>query len=379
MVENCLLDGARHAVVIVGGGPAGCATAIALASCGVEDAVVIDMQRHSPWRIGEALPPAGRHVLQRLGVWEDFLSQGHLPSAGSCASWGNPDLHYNDFLLDIQGKGWHLDRAVFDAMLSAAVAARGGAVVCGFRLRDAARRDAGGYLLSFENEDGACARVRADFLVDATGIAASAARRLGVARNQIDCLAVLCAVFDLEEPDAIPSQTLLEACEYGWWYAAKIPEGRMIAALAVEPFQHQRFGDLGAWLSALHATRHVARWLQQGKAAVANGAELETALAPSAILSRVVGERWLAVGDAAGAYDPVSVQGIVKALCDGEVAAGAIARFLAGAGERPLLAYQDEVFARFRDYMRLHQHLYGLERRWPQSPFWRNRLYLYHR
>ena len=98
------------------------------------------------------------------------------------------------------------------------------------------------------------------------------------------------------------------------------------------------------------------------------------ALAPSAILSRVVGARWLAVGDAASAYDPVAAQGIVKALCDGEAAADAIAGFFAGAGEAPLLEYQDGVFARFTDYLRLRQHLYGLERRWPQAPFWQNRL-----
>jgi flavin-dependent dehydrogenase len=341
----------------------------------VEDVVVVEKQRHPGWRIGEAIPPAGRPVLQRLGVWEDFLAQGHLSSAGSCASWGNPDLRYNDFLLDRQGRGWHLDRAGFDAMLSAAVVERGGAVVQGFRLRDAERCDAGGYVLSFENENGAKAHVTADFLVDATGIAAGAVRRFGVARNQIDCLAVICAVFELDAPDAVPSQALLEACEYGWWYSATLPKDRMIAALAVEPFQRRRFSEIGTWLPALRATRHVARWLERGKASLADGPKLETALAPSAILSRVVGERWLAVGDAASAYDPVSAQGITKALCDGEAAADAIAGFFAGAGEAPLLAYQDGIFARFRDYLRLRQHLYGLERRWSQSPFWRNRLH----
>ena len=49
-------------------------------------------------------------------------------------------------------------------------------------------------------------------------------------------------------------------------------------------------------------------------------------------------------------------------------------KFLAGAGDVPLLKYQDGVFARFTDYLRLRQHLYGLEQRWPQAPFWQNRL-----
>jgi flavin-dependent dehydrogenase len=340
----------------------------------VEDVIVVDMQRHPGWRIGEAIPPAAGPVLRRLGVWDAFLAQNHLPSAGSCASWGNPDLGYNDFLLDMQGKGWHLDRSAFDAMLSATVTARGGTVVRGFRLREAERRDANGYALAFENENDQRLHITADFLVDATGIAAVAARRLGVARNQIDCLAVISAVLDLQEPGAVPSQALLEACDYGWWYAAKLPQDRMIVALAVAPSQRHHFDESAAWLPALRATHHVARWVERGQAALANAPKLETALAPSAILSRVVGDRWLAVGDAASAYDPISAQGIVKALCNGEAAADAIAGFIAGAGEAPLLAYQDGVFARFRDYLRLRQHLYGRERRWPQSSFWCNRL-----
>jgi flavin-dependent dehydrogenase len=345
-----------------------------LAAHGIADVVVVDAHGRPQWRIGEAIPPASGAVLRRLGLWDAFLAQGHLPSVGSCASWGKPALGYNDFLLDMQGRGWHLDRAGFDAMLSAAVSAAGCTLMRGFRLRTAERGDDGDYRLGFEGEDGARMGVAAGFLVDATGIAAGAARRLGVARNPIDCLAVVSAIFDLAAPAEVPSQTLLEACEYGWWYAAKLPGERMIVALAVEPAQHRRFGETGAWLAHLHRTSHAARWLTRGRAVLGGSGELATALAPSAILSRVVGERWLAVGDAASSYDPISAQGIVKALCDGEAAAEAIAGSFGGAGEAPLDAYQDGVFARFRDYLRLRQYLYGLERRWPQAPFWQNRL-----
>ncbi|MCC4593800.1 FAD-dependent oxidoreductase, partial [Xanthomonas campestris pv. cannae] len=39
----------RCAVAIVGGGAAGCATALALAARGVEDVVVVDMGRAAGW------------------------------------------------------------------------------------------------------------------------------------------------------------------------------------------------------------------------------------------------------------------------------------------------------------------------------------------
>jgi flavin-dependent dehydrogenase len=358
--------------VIIGGGVAGCATALALATHGVDDVVVIDAGRRHGWRIGETIPPAACMVLNQLGLWNDFRAQRHLASTGSCASWGNPDLRFNDFMRDPHGLGWHLDRAAFDEMLARAVAARGGGLFGGLRLREVVHDFGSDHVLSFEGCDGTLARIAAGFLIDATGIAAGAVRRLGVARNQIDCLSFISGIFDLAEPDAVPTRTLLEACCSGWWYIARLPHGRLIAALAVDPSAQRNFREIGAWMAALHATRHAAHWLSGAKAA-AMERPLHVALAPSAILSRVAGRRWLAVGDAASACDPLLSQGIMKAMHDGAAAARAIASCLAGAGEAPLLAYQEDVFARFRQSLRLRQHLYGLERRWWQAPFWQRR------
>lgn len=358
--------------MIIGGGVAGCATALALAAHGVDDVVVIDAGRQHGWRIGEAIPPAACMALNQLGLWNDFRTQRHLASTGSCASWGSPELRFNDFMLDPHGLGWHLDRAAFDAMLASAVAARGGRLLSGLRLREVVHDAGSDHVLSFEGCDGTRARIAAGFLIDATGIAAGAVRRLGVARNQIDCLTFISGIFDLAEPDVVPTRTLLEACHFGWWYMARLPHGRLIAALAVDPTAQRDFREIGAWMTALRATRHAVHWLSGG-GAQPMGRPLHVALAPSAILSRVVGERWLAVGDAASACDPLLSQGIMTALHDGVAAARAITACLAGAGEAPLLGYQEDVFARFRQSLGLRHHLYGLERRWWQAPFWQRR------
>jgi 2-polyprenyl-6-methoxyphenol hydroxylase-like FAD-dependent oxidoreductase len=319
--------------VIIGGGIAGCATALALATRGVDDVVVIDAGRRHGWRIGEAIPPAARIALNQLGLWNDFRTQRHLASTGSCASWGNADLRFNDFMLDPHGLGWHLDRAAFDEMLASAVAARGGRLIGGLRLREAVHDAGSDHVLSFEGCDGSRARIAAGFLIDATGIAAGAVRRLGVARNQIDCLTFISGIFDLAEPDAVPTRTLLEACHSGWWYMARLPHGRLIAALAVDPSAQRNFREIGPWMAALRATRHAVDWLSAGKAA-AMDRPLHVAQAPSAILSRVADRRWLAVGDAASACDPLLSQGITKAMHDG-VAAARGRPMLGGCGRSP--------------------------------------------
>ena len=52
--------------------------------------------------------------------------------------------------------------------------------------------------------------------------------------------------------------------------------------------------------------------------------------AESALLSPIAGEGWLAVGDAAASFDPLSSHGIGAALWSGELAAVVLRRFLNG-------------------------------------------------
>lgn len=355
-------------VVIVGGGVAGCATALALLQRGVRDVTIIEAGPAAPFRIGESLPPAAADPLRRLGLWEDFLAQAHLPSDGSASSWGKDDLGYNDFFFDPRGVGWHLDRRRFDTLLSDTAEHRGARLLRGHRLRSL-ERDEAGWRLGIEGPDGASER-KAGFLIDASGVGAAAARRLGVARNEVDCLTVTHGLFELADPEAVPARTFLEAAEAGWWYAARLPGGRMIAAFAAD----RTSGALvpAAWAAAWQATRHIGPAIRRGRP-LDEAPGITTSPAASAILSRVVGSDWLAVGDAACSYDPLTSHGIVKALQDGELAAAAIS---ASHSERDatLAAYQKGVFTRFTDYLRLRHHLYGLEHRWPDAPFWRRPL-----
>jgi 2-polyprenyl-6-methoxyphenol hydroxylase-like FAD-dependent oxidoreductase len=90
------------------------------------------------------------------------------------------------------------------------------------------------------------------------------------------------------------------------------------------------------------------------------------------MLDRVEADRWLAVGDAASALDPIAAQGIYKALMDAADATMTIAAAV-GRIEPPPWRYSDRVAARFEDYLANRAHLYELEQRWTDAPFWRQR------
>jgi 2-polyprenyl-6-methoxyphenol hydroxylase-like FAD-dependent oxidoreductase len=96
-------------VIILGGGPAGTATALALTQSGYA-VTVLERSRYESARIGETLPPDARRPLVELGIWKQFLADGHIESPGIAAAWGRSELYHNDFIVNPYGPGSHLDR-----------------------------------------------------------------------------------------------------------------------------------------------------------------------------------------------------------------------------------------------------------------------------
>jgi len=190
-------------VVIVGGGPAGCATALALRSHAPSLSVtLIEASTYAEPRLGETLPPIGRTLLEHLGVWEKFRADGHQPLYGTAAAWGAPVAREHPFICSPHGAGWHLDRGAFDASLANAAAARGVTLLRSTRVTDVNT-------------------LRARFLVDATGRTATLARRLGARMVGDDRLVAFTQLF--EQRNSAEPRTLVEAFRDGWWYTARVP------------------------------------------------------------------------------------------------------------------------------------------------------------
>jgi flavin-dependent dehydrogenase len=358
-------------VVILGGGPAGCATALTLAGLGMFRVLVVEAGRYEAVRIGESIPPDIRVVLEELGVWQDFLKENHEPCLGSCSSWGADELGYNDFLFNPLGNGWHLDRKRFDAFLARKVLQHGNALVTGTRFDGCERAAADGFRLRLKGDDGQARMVGARFVVDATGMRSSFARCMGASRLFLDQLLCITAFFELPGSANFSKLTMLEAVEYGWWYAARLPNRRLAVAVASDPkiIKQNALRRRNHFLGHLEKTSHISAEL--AGCHFVDDCQM-TCAAPSFFLDQVGGNGWLAVGDAASAYDPISSQGIYKALSDGSRAGEAIAASLRGSDIR-LGEYRLSIASRFQQYLANRNFFYGLEQRWPKSDFWTRR------
>lgn len=365
---------ANYQVAVLGGGPAGCSTALALRRRGVLDVLLVEAGNYDAVRIGESIPPESRLLMEALGIWQDFLAEGHEPCLGSCSVWGDDAPGYNDFLFNPHGNGWHLDRRRFDAFLARK------AVEGGVELWSQTRYDGveplgdDGFALQL-TADGEPRTVTARFVVDGTGSRSLLARPLNAVRRVHDRLSYVATFLEAPASAVLSRLTLLEAVDIGWWYAALLPDRRVAVAVASDPeiVRNAELHRKDVWLARLAETRLISRELagcQPG--CQPESADMVLRTAWSSLLDPVCGRGWLAVGDAASSYDPISSQGIHKAMLDGLQAAEAIAAWLAGE-PRALDEYRAAIAGRFDDYLGMRNYFYERERRWPSAPFWMRR------
>jgi hypothetical protein len=150
-----------------------------------------------------------------------------------------------------------------------------------------------------------------------------------------------------------------------------LPAGRVVVAVASDPdaIKAKTLHQPESWRSCFEQTRHLAARFVHCEACP-GPLRFRTAL--SAVLDRPWGSGWLAVGDAASSYDPISSQGIYKSLLEGREAAKAVVDWLGGTSAG-VEAYGAAINRRFADYLGLRNYFYDLEQRWPTAPFWARR------
>ena len=332
-------------VAIVGGGPAGTAAALTLLRYSKLRPVVIERSHYDGWRVGETLSPGVLPLLNYLGAESVLTEHGQRPAYATSASWGGADVVSRDFLFTGGGDAWHLDRTRFDRSLADLVVDRGGTVLLGTTAVPTAR-----------------------FVIDASGRHASFARTQGAHATADDHLTGLVALF--EGGDNSQTATLVEAVEDGWWYSARLPDQRTVVAFMTDAdvVRASHLSEEQAWLERLGETRPTR--LRIVDARLVHGPV--ACPAHSQLLAPLAGDGWIAAGEAAAGFDPLSSMGIGYAITSGIQAARVAASTLGGDTTHARL-YASDVTRHYQAYLARRQAYYLIEKRWPDSPFWARR------
>jgi flavin-dependent dehydrogenase len=327
----------EHEVCVFGAGPAGLAVAARLLDSG-HDVVVLDRPPRARAWGGESFSASIREPLATLGLWDGFMRAGHVEGHERQSAWGG-EPWAESAILRPNGTLWHVDRERFDDDLRAAVRQRADVVVP-YRRLDAVRREAGKWRVTL---DGA-AEVVAGFLVDATGRLRALGHRLGARIEADDRLLGLTASVARPDSPVDLRSMMIEATQFGWWYAAPTPRGHVVVM----------FTDADLAPPDVRRT-------------------LRPVAANSGFMHVDAGEGWLPVGDACASHDPLCGWGVHRALGNGLVLADALDALLSRGAPARLEDYRQLCRQQYQRYLAGLHRRYAVERRWPSAPFWHRR------
>lgn len=337
---------------MVGGGPAGTASAIFLRQAGHE-VVLVDEARFPRDKIcGEGVSPEAWRLLTRMGA--DAAVRALRPRAVRGMRLTAPDgTSFQGEYAGAGEPGFAVRRSCLDRVLLEAARAAGVEVREGVKARDVVQRDGVVRGVVVERTDGRGEReeMESRLLVAADGRRSVVARRLGLLR---------------------PHRSLRKFAVRGYWsgvqgltdhgemhvtrggYCGIAPLGPAAANVTFVLDQadlRAAGGDLDTfYLRTLSRWPHVAERLEQ-----ADLDEPTRAIGPLALEARRVSAPGaVLVGDAAGFYDPFTGEGVTLALRGAELASEVAHRALV-AGSADLRAYDRLRDDATRDKFRLNR------------------------
>ncbi|MET0632922.1 MAG: hypothetical protein ABWY92_18850 [Xanthobacteraceae bacterium] len=310
----------RFEIVICGASVAGALAGYVCARLGRKTVLVDSASSHQP---GEGLAAEAAALLEQLGLGHLLVRADHVRCAAITRVTRAGCSHH-------PWPGFILDRAAFVSDLVGAAVGAGCRRVTGTVAT--VSRNAGG--------EGLCAQIatatqvleiQADFAIDASGRKAFIARRLGASRRVLTNLAAAWATFPTRMIATEPGVLKIEAAGRHWWYAAV---GRRRVAAAVMGRRPPR--TPAAWLAAARSTVLLHELPQS--------AALRPLVRPAnvSVVEPAAGPHWVACGDAAATFDPLSGYGLSFAIGTGYAAARAADAFLRGKRLAPV-AYQELV------------------------------------
>lgn len=311
-------------VLVLGGGPAGCAAARLLARWGLE---VVLVERSlgssdSSQSLAESLPPSARKALAAADLLGVVEAGGFHPNTGNTALWGG-ERRSDGF--GGGGAGFHVLRSRLDRLLRKS-AANAGATVAAGTARRPVSGEGGEWVVSVDwGPNGAgSGQLRPKWLLDCTGRAGVLARRSRTLEREAPTLGVLrryeAVSGDAGWPGIDAGHALAESFDRGWAWSVPTSSRERHVALMLDPELHPvmaEASDLSAALEAEAAATRLIRQVVRGGRPVGGA----WAVAASMYSAPAAAGRALLVGDAASFVDPMSSYGVKKALASAWLAA----------------------------------------------------------
>lgn len=358
-------------IVVAGGGPAGATIAQQLAGFGYR-VTLIEKQRFPRHQIGESLTPSIFPILDFLGIRQQVEHAGFLRMAGHSVCWGSAQPRTSHYSPDQHRRGFQSWRATFDQILLEHARQAGVHIVEGQPVRNLSQNEGSGVSVHYA----ATERIQAEFFIDATGHAGIFASQGLRQRDEVfQTLAVSGYWHNAHNPAGVDfANTLLEAYTDGLVWSVPLHTGLRNVTLLVDWQQGKTMKQIGLrqfYEAELRKAPYISGFLTQANLARAPevfDASLYTARA-------FASARTLLVGDAGLFIDPLSSEGVHKAMASALTGAVVVNTLLQRPSMHPqaIMMYESGQRDTYLNHYRQSAFYYRQEGRWPDRPFWKRR------
>jgi len=350
-------------VIIVGKGIAGLVVSLLLKRKGISHLLLDRTTARKQLALGETLPPSGLPLLQSLGLLDLFESNSLHRTCGYHSAWGSTAIADHNFFFHSPFQyGLKLNKQSLEQDLGSLTSEN----ILRFERISAIRFEEQGVTVELQNDQGPIV-LRGKCLVEATGRNRALLKLLGITSAEYDQLTAYSCHLPGREHPKITHGVFVESFEHGWGIVSRLSDEVQVMSL----FSRQRVGmhrelkDYSCWPAILLGTAHLRDFLSAEAGIRVVGGD-----AGSSRAAQLAGKCWLATGDAAIAFDPLSSHGITNAVYTAHRAVGAIALHLSDRDEKHFREYAESLSAIFATYLRTRYELYQREQRWPGAAFW---------